>query len=66
VLRLGFTSVIGCGFGDLSLRRPTSDEERAAVDRILNNFVASARNGQPIPRNHVDVVPPGHSGELSK
>jgi hypothetical protein len=64
--RVSSCNIVRCGFGDLSLRRPTSDEERAAVDRILNNFVASARNGQPIPRNHVDVVPPGHSGELSK
>lgn len=57
------SNIVSCGFGDITLRQPNSEEELEARDAIFNQFVEHSRTGQHIPRDQIEVVPPGHSGK---
>ena len=57
------SNIVSCGFRDITLRQPNSEEELAARDAVFNQFIENARIGQPIPRDQIEVVPPGHSGK---
>jgi hypothetical protein len=61
--RISSSNIVRCGFGDIALQQPTSEEERVTRDEFLSQFTASTRTGHPIPRNQIELVPPGHSGE---
>ena len=51
------------GFGSKKLRSPSGDDEEAV--NIRNRIAAQTRllaQGQHVPREEFEAVPPGHSG----
>lgn len=60
--RIASSNIVRCGFGDIALQDPDTEEEREERDAFLAQLAVHAATGQRIPRDQIEVVPAGHSG----